>query len=252
MIKYLIGAILGGLGAYVYTSSPRFQKQIAGKAKKIKALGEGFRMPLPATVVELPVDLEDFQELDATICDCVGQLQPDMPADLDPNEAILAFQACVALEFYGPEEVQWPPAPGDHPSIHQLWGIIGYRIRRLTVRGELAQLCGPMLTPAPIPEQPADPGLQPGEVPVDDWGEPQQNDMMDNGSVGGPEGGLWRVYKDNTGQWQGLFYFKIWKKGAYNTGGPFNTGTDARAAAITAVTAQRVGTSPKPNPWAFR
>lgn len=233
MIRYIIGALLGAMGAYAYATSPRFQKQIAGKAKKTKALGDGFRLPLPATVVDLPMDLEDMAEIDSVICECMQTLADEYPDDATPNEVILAFQGCVASQFYGPQEVQWPPVAGDHPTIHQFWGIVGYRIRRLVLRGELASLCGPSIQPgAPSPGPQPGTGFQPGEVPSDAWGEPVSNNMMEEGTIGGSPGGRWRVYKDNVGKYQGLFYYKVWSKGSYYDGGPYQAQAAAKDAAI--------------------
>lgn len=231
MIRFVLGAILGALGGYVYTSSPSFRKQLSGKSKKFKQLGDGFRMPLPSTSVDLPEDLEDFQLIDEVICECVSELADQLPADTKPEDLPTIFQLCVAGKFYAPEEVPWPPVPGDHPSIHELWAMLGFRIRRLLVRGEMAQVCGPQLTPGGGGGGGGDTGFHSG-VSVDDWGEPQVQDLMDSGSVGGPNGGLWRVYKDNIGNMNALFYNKTWKQGEYKIHGPFDTVELARQDAI--------------------
>lgn len=152
MIRILVGLILGALGGIAYARSPQFQRQLGGKGKRLKALGEGFRFPHPSTVVELPMDQEDMTLLDEVICTCAANLRDAQPEVFQDQEAVIrVLQLCSATELYAPEEVPWPPVPGDHPTIHQLWGILGFRARRLVIRGELDQVC-PAATPQPFPE----------------------------------------------------------------------------------------------------
>lgn len=160
MIRLIIGAVLGALGAYTYATSPRFQRQVEGKKKKLKELGTGFRLPDPSKVVDLPEDLEDMNLVDDLICECAENLRAQQPQILqDPEATIAVLQLCAASLFYDPEEVAWPPVAGDHPTVHQLWGILGFRARRLVVRGELEQIC---FTGGSHPQPPQPPPTPPG------------------------------------------------------------------------------------------
>lgn len=81
----------------------------------------------------------------------------------------------------------------------------------------------------------------------DDWGEPVANTLVDSGSVGGEDGGLWRVYLDQTGEFANQHYYVIWKKGAYYRGGPYPVPDQAREGAIQALTAQQAGLASNPS-----
>lgn len=88
-----------------------------------------------------------------------------------------------------------------------------------------------------------------GEVmltPVDDWGESQANTVVESGSVGGANGGLWRVYEANVGEFFGDYYYKIWKKGTYTIGGPYDTQTAAKDAALSKINVQPAGIAQNP------
>ena len=74
-------------------------------------------------------------------------------------------------------------------------------------------------------------GTHPSDT-LDDWEEPLANQMVAKGSVGGDPGGMWRVYQDKVGEYQGGYYFKVWSKGDYAETGIFQTADAAEAAAI--------------------
>lgn len=144
MLRLIIGAILGAMGMYAYATMPK---------KKRKALTDGIRLPKPATSVDLPVDNEDIELIDRLICECARTVTPPIEGQVravtEQEAYIKALTLCTASAIYASEEIPWPPVPGDHPTIHQLWGILGYRIRRLILRNELEALCpspelGPM------------------------------------------------------------------------------------------------------------
>jgi hypothetical protein len=148
MLRLIIGAVLGAIGMYAYTSSP------AGR-KNLKALGTGTRLPKPATMVDLPMDTEDLLITDQVICHCAKQIIEATPEMLEAPEPLVAtLQVCSARALYG--EIPWPPVAGDHPTIHQLWGILGFRARGLILQGNLKEFCatqgmpsGPGLSPLP-------------------------------------------------------------------------------------------------------
>ncbi len=239
MIRLVIGLVLGALGGMTYARSSRFQKQVEGKGKKLKELGDGFRLPLPATVVDLPLDLEDMNLIDDVICDCARAIKQAQPELEEANALAQALQLCAAVELYAPDEIQWPPVPGDHPTIHQLWGILGYRARRLIVRGEIDQVCVDIgEPPAPKPgfsEQPA----------IDEWQEPVGNQMIEQGQHGPFR---WRTYLDNVER-KGEFYWKTWRDGNYTKIGFFNTAEEAKNSVVAWMDAQLPKPGIKGNPY---
>lgn len=159
MFRLIIGAVLGAFGMYAYTSS-------SSRRKKLKALGSGVRLPKPVTTVDLPADKEDITILDMVICECATEAVSHTPDILTTGEdqLVATLQVCSASKIYG--EFPWPPVPGDHPTVHQLWGVLGYRCRLLVLSGQLMEYCssqsdqGPLpLPPAPLPP-PQTPGHQ--------------------------------------------------------------------------------------------
>src|SRR5690606_34697089 len=73
------------------------------------------------------------------------------------------IQLCAATALFGPEDVQWPPVPGDHPTIHQWWGIVGYRLRRVRLYGLADEVCreGWSVSPLSFVSE-----LAPGQIPA--------------------------------------------------------------------------------------
>jgi hypothetical protein len=157
MIQLFVGAVLGAIAVVFYTAPKR------SKAKGI--LGTGVRLPLPSISVTMPRTLEDLQRVDDSICFCFSELAPDLaalelsgvikPAPLPEDAPTLALrkeqartdsitswiQLCAAADLYPENEIAWPPQVGDHPTIHALWGILDFRIRRLLLRGEVLESC---------------------------------------------------------------------------------------------------------------
>lgn len=72
----------------------------------------------------------------------------------------------------------------------------------------------------------------------DDWGEPLENQKVDNGSVGGSRAALWRVYLDNLGEWDRPYYFKVWRRGQYVEIGSYDTPAQAKQAALAWIQSQ--------------
>jgi hypothetical protein len=155
MIQLFIGAAIGAL---VVIASKRTRREVSMKALT------GYRMPHTNVTVVLPKTIEDLQRIDEALCYCLSQLEPQLPtleqaghiapapaAGDDEHLALRKLQAradsiatwvqsCAASDLY-PEDISWPPQVGDHPTIHALWGILDYRVRRLLLRGEPLELC---------------------------------------------------------------------------------------------------------------
>lgn len=83
----------------------------------------------------------------------------------------------------------------------------------------------------------------------DDWGEPTENAVVDKGTVGGSDGGLWRVYQDNRSEYDRPYYFKVWRKGQYTEIGSYQAIPEAKQAAIDWILEQpkQAGVSGNPN-----
>jgi hypothetical protein len=72
-----------------------------------------------------------------------------------------------------------------------------------------------------------DPGPQ-----GDEWGQSLENQLVDSGSISGENAALWRVYKDNLGDFERPFYFMVWRKGQYTKIGSYASAPAAKQAAI--------------------
>lgn len=167
MIRIILALLAGGGAGYLYGTSREFRRQVKGKTKAVGELGTGFRLPQSGTALELPESLEDFVDVDVAICDCANEFgDPATIQDL-VAEGILPelgtisdqefemrvdalIQLCAAAAMFPPEDVQWPPVPGDHPSIHQFWGIVGFRLRRIRVFGLADEICPKSASLQPI------------------------------------------------------------------------------------------------------
>jgi len=100
-------------------------------------------IPVPTTDAHLAI-------VNAKICDCwVALGQPTNPA---------ALRACAAETLH--PDVPWPPVPGDHASVHQVWSLISSQVGAFMASPDKAAWCsGPE-----GPVEPADPG---GPSPLD-------------------------------------------------------------------------------------
>lgn len=179
MIRLIFAALAGGGIGYLFGTSKEFRRQVEGKAKAAGELGSGFRLPQPSTALELPARLEDFNDVDASICECAKDLSDPVTIQRLIDEGVLPqpgsvsdqefqlrlddlVQLCAASDMFPPEDVQWPPVPGDHPSIHEFWGIVGYRLRRIRIFGLADEVC-----PKTWSVQPIGPALEfavPGQI----------------------------------------------------------------------------------------
>jgi hypothetical protein len=75
-------------------------------------------------------------------------------------------------------------------------------------------------------------------APTDEWGQPAANAAQSEGQHG-PF--LWRSYKDNTGQFNQLYYFVTWRNGYEPAQGPFQTAAAAEAGAAAYMAGQLNG-----------
>lgn len=94
-----------------------------------------------------------------------------------------------------------------------------------------------------------------GDEQADDWGEPLENQKVDNGSVGGSKAALWRVYLDNLNEWDRPYYFKVWKRGQYTELGSYDTPAQAKQAALAWIQSQPeqagISGNPRATPRSF-
>lgn len=152
-------ALLGFLGgtAYLYW---RHQQQVNTTlglvADKTKEVAGTVRVPMPFFVATIPRTKDELDTVDKFLCMCVRQ------ADLNsaPEQMVADLQFCLAGKLY--PEFPWPPAPGDHESVGQLWLLLEYRIRSLANTGDLVRLCLPKPPVPDIPVPTPDPETGPG------------------------------------------------------------------------------------------
>jgi hypothetical protein len=120
----ILGALFGAVVGYAYSESQSV-KRLAKKAKKAV---EGVRLPKPDFMMHLPDSETDYATLGTVICEC-ATLHPD------PDPEIL--RNCVLSELY--PDFPWPPIPGDHPTVAQLWTIVDYQVTRSAAEGTLCK-----------------------------------------------------------------------------------------------------------------
>lgn len=130
----ILGALIGAVAGFAYSQSQQLQ-QVGKKTKKaLKKAAEGARLPRPDFRVHLPATPEDYDILDAVICECASQVQAEFP-QMQGEQFLITVRNCVLTELY--PNFEWPPVPGDHPTVPQLWTIVSYEIGRSATEGTL-------------------------------------------------------------------------------------------------------------------
>lgn len=130
----VLGIMAGTLAGYAYSESKAATRALARGRKAVKKAG--IRLPKPDFAVTLPVTVEHFGLLDEAVCQCAQSVQQTSPG-LELNEFIHAVRDCVAQMLY--PDFPWPPVPGDHPSVAQLWTILTYEVGRNVVEETICQ-----------------------------------------------------------------------------------------------------------------
>lgn len=88
-------------------------------------------------------------------------------------------------------------------------------------------------------------GFQAVAEQTDEWGRPVEDEMVENGTYG-PY--LWRTYKDNSGSFQGQWYYTTWRTqvGYEAPAGPFASPEQAKHAVLSYI-ANQLGEPPPEN-----
>lgn len=134
MIRMILAAIAGIVGGYALGTSGALRRQVR---KQLPSGEPEFRLPQIGVEIDIPRSLPELEAVDEAICVC-------LPSAPSPDESTVAqIRICVLERLYG-DAVIWPPIAGDHASIHEMWGIVGYRIRKMMLRGETEHVCRPL------------------------------------------------------------------------------------------------------------
>lgn len=97
------------------------------------------RLPLPHIQLHLPQTADEIAGFDDALCECVDQAGL---ADAIPDDVVAGIdgvRGCAAAMLF--PDVEWPPVPSDHVSIHQVWSVLDHRLRTLAYSGQLAAVC---------------------------------------------------------------------------------------------------------------
>lgn len=142
------GVAVGGLIAYELIMDERVEAFLEEWRKK----GVPLRVPEPGFDMQLPRGAADFELIESDLCNCLDSYvaptdgeptavaRPIAPSD---DELVAYMQLCVAQRFF--PEFPWPPVPGDHPSVGELWSDL----RTLARRTVATQSCAGALEVAP-------------------------------------------------------------------------------------------------------
>lgn len=134
-----------GLGVGYWIATTKEAREAADELTK------GWRLPEPNFRVHLPEIPDDFQRLDDEICDCAEPMLEEIPDDADFTVVVDEIRLCVARRLH--PDLEWPPVPGDHPSVAQLWSEIGFMVRRALVTDSICDSPVPPPHPIPIPSE---------------------------------------------------------------------------------------------------
>jgi hypothetical protein len=142
-VAFILGALGAGagLGVGYWIATTKSARDAADK------LTQGWRIPQPDFRVHVPEEPNDFQRLDDEICDCAEPILAEVAEDADFSVVIDEIRLCVARRLY--PDLEWPPVPGDHPSVAQLWSEVGFMVRRAIITDMVCD--SPIAPPHPIP-----------------------------------------------------------------------------------------------------
>lgn len=125
ILGVLGGVAVGGTIAYFVVRS-RYGQAALGTAHEW-ADDTGIRLPDPSYAVELPGTADQFQTLDEIVCEC-GQTVTAQQVVADEEAVVTSIRDCVLAKLY--PDFDWPPIPGDHPSVSRLFAEVEVISRR--------------------------------------------------------------------------------------------------------------------------
>lgn len=148
VLALLGGTALGGLIAYELLMDESVEAFLESWRKK----GVPLRVPEPGFDMQLARVAADFEFIDDELCACLdgypmttdgeptSVARPVAPSD---DELVEYMQLCVAQRLF--PDFPWPPVPGDHPSVGELWSDL----RTLARRSVALRSCAPTLEASP-------------------------------------------------------------------------------------------------------
>lgn len=136
----IIVLLLGAAAGYAYHESQTVRGAVSKGKKIVGKATEGARLPRPDFRVHLPNSPDDYDTLDEVICECATTVKADEP-DIELGALMNAVRDCTLGVLY--PDFQWPPIPGDHPTVEQLWIIVSYEVSRSANEGTLCATLQP-------------------------------------------------------------------------------------------------------------
>lgn len=86
---------------------------------------DAYRQPDPASVINVPEDAEDFQQMAEAFCVCFRELQREHGAAPSVGDLRDCFLGAIYPDF------KWPPVPGDPASAQLMWMIADHEARKI-------------------------------------------------------------------------------------------------------------------------
>lgn len=114
-------------------AASRAEKAVGEAASKVEEATEDLRVPRPDFRVHLPDSESDFAALAELICDCAKEA--DAQGELPFDEFVRTTRDCVMQALY--PGFEWPPVPGDHPTVQHLWLIVTYEVQKGAINGTI-------------------------------------------------------------------------------------------------------------------
>jgi hypothetical protein len=135
---------LAGAGGWAYARArgsvkeEQLRRQIEeGKRKALAAGGSSgqgvptplpqqqYREPDPGAVINVPVDAEDFRQMQDAFCVCYRALREDLGKLPTVEQLRDCFLGAIYPDFH------WPPVPGDPETAQLMWMIADHEARKL-------------------------------------------------------------------------------------------------------------------------
>ena len=136
-------AIGGGIGYLVATT--RTGRKIIDRISEDPSI----RLPDPSYAVEVASNSEKFGVLEELVCECGAPIVQAATETVTIDELTTKIQDCIAAQLY--PDFPWPPIPGDHPSVSQLYVELGYIARRALITTEICPRPIPPIPQIPVP-----------------------------------------------------------------------------------------------------
>lgn len=114
-----VGVVVGSVVGFTLLQDARAQAALTAAA-------EGVRLPEPGFAMQVPTTAQEFEILQAIVCECMQDKPPQEGRPIDDIADELTL--CAAKRLY--RNFPWPPVPGDHPTTATLWGTIDVMVRR--------------------------------------------------------------------------------------------------------------------------